>query len=550
MDERIVLPPKYYHTNFEYLLSFVKDKYHELLNVSEWSFLRQYYCLSEDAQCLFIRFCNRKGLFFKTNGLAYEELENTENLLLQLYKIGFVSKINFEEHKLFFLEIVQVLTKQELIKVFDLNSLKSEKREILVNFLIEKFSVEEIFEKIESEVKLIKVNFELHVSFMKFLFFGNRAMDMTEFVLRDMGLIQYYKHKDDDLVARFETRKDAEDKWMISDQYEIFETLKNQVSVAEIKNWFLNLNLNVPSLSKVAFPSFEKLALRIGKYFEQNKGYEEAIEIYQTIESTPSRERTARCFLKTGNIEEAKVLCSEMILSPFNIDEQYFAEYFLKTLKGKKSKKQTTEWLQSSEAIEIDKMYKNQVELGAIQYYLDLGFEAGFSENFTWRTLFGLWFWDIIFDPSLVAFHHPFQRRPSDLHLPDFYFKRKGQLEQQLAAFQDSSELLAHLWETFVKNQGTANPFVVWIEEIWEMVRVIVIKIDLDKLKQIVMKIAENIVENSRGLPDLLVWSENHYELVEIKSPSDNLSHQQLFWFRFFKENEINAKVLRVTFSM
>lgn len=550
MDKRIVLPPKYYHTNFEYLLSFVKDKYHDLLNVSEWSFLRQYYCLSEDSQCLFIRFCNRKGLFFKTDGLAYEELENTEHLLHQLVKVGFVSKINFEEHKFFFSEILQVLTKQELIKVFDLKSLKSEKREILVNYLIENLSAEEIIKKIEWEVKLVKVNFELEVSFMKFLFFGNRAMDMTEFVLRDMGLIHYYKHNDDDLVARFETRKDADDKWMISDQFEIFETLKNQVSLAEIKNWFLNLNLTVLSLSKVAFPSFEKLALRIGKYFEQNKDFEAAIEIYQTIESTPSRERTARCFLKTGNLEEAKVLCSEMILSPLSVDEQYFAEYFLKTLDGKKSKKQTTEWLQSSDAIEIDKFYKNQVEVGAIQYYLDLGFQAGFSENFSWRTLFGLWFWDIIFDPSLVAFHHPFQRRPSDLYLPDFYIKRKEQLEDQLSAFKDSSELLAHLWETFVKNQGTANPFVVWLEEIWEMVRVIVNKIDLDKLKLIVLKIAENIVENSRGLPDLLVWSENHYELVEIKSPSDNLSHQQLFWFRFFKENEINAKVLRVTFSL
>lgn len=59
------LPPKYYHTNFEYLLSFVKDKYKNLLITSEWQFLRKYYSLPNDAQCLFIRFTNRKGLFFK-----------------------------------------------------------------------------------------------------------------------------------------------------------------------------------------------------------------------------------------------------------------------------------------------------------------------------------------------------------------------------------------------------------------------------------------------------------------------------------------------------
>ncbi len=47
---------------------------------------------------------------------------------------------------------------------------------------------------------------------MKFLFFGNRYLDMTEFVMRDMGLVQFESHDDDKLVARFNTRKDAEDK--------------------------------------------------------------------------------------------------------------------------------------------------------------------------------------------------------------------------------------------------------------------------------------------------------------------------------------------------
>ena len=74
----VELPPKYYHTNFEYLLSFVKDKYKNLLIEQEWKFLRKYYSLTEDAQCLFIRFTNRKGLFFKTEGLKYDELDEIQ----------------------------------------------------------------------------------------------------------------------------------------------------------------------------------------------------------------------------------------------------------------------------------------------------------------------------------------------------------------------------------------------------------------------------------------------------------------------------------------
>ena len=543
------LPPKYYHTNFEYLLSFVKDKYKSLLEQQEWHFLRKYYTLSEDAQCLFIRFSNRKGLFFKTTGIKYEELSEIEELIKVLRKSGFISDLSFQTHQLWLSEVLAVLTKAELLSLFDLKSLKNEKREIIVDWIKEEISLVEIFKIISTKHDIIKVNFEREVSFLKFLFFGNKSMDMTEFVLRDLGLVQYYQHSDDDLVARFETRKDAEDKWEVSEQYQVFETLKNVATDAEIMDWYGNIKLNFDEISPIAQPAFQRLELKMGKYFEQRKNFEAAIEIYDNAKIVPSRERKARCLVKTGHVDEAKATCYEMLDSAQNADELYFAEYFLKTIEGKKNKKQTTEWLNTADEISVDRMFRNQVELGAIDYYSELGFNAGFSENHTWRTLFGLLFWEIIFDPSLVAFHHPFQRRPSDLYLPDFYIKRKDQIHELLDAFNDSDELLVFLWENFQKNEGLANPFVVWLEEIWEMVRVLVLKIEIEKLKQILLKIAENLVENSRGLPDLLVWSEGHYELVEIKSPNDTLSNQQLFWLRFFKEIGINAKVLRVKFS-
>jgi hypothetical protein len=545
----VELPPKYYHTNFEYLLDFVKDKYKSLLIEQEWRFLRKYYSLPEDAQCLFIRFTNRKGLFFKTEGLKYEELEEIQKQLQVLEKQGFVSRLNFEEHRLWLTEILAVLTKTDLLSLFDLKTLKNEKREVLVDFVKNEKSVEEIFETINSNIRLVKVNFEQEVSFLRFLFFGNKSMDMTEFVLRDMGLVQYYQHSDDDLVARFETRKDAEDKWMVSEQFVVFDSLKSESSDSEILDWYSNLYQTCLGLSAIALPSFQKLQLRIGRYFEQRKNYQAAIEVFDQTQIVPSRERKARCLVKLGYIEEAKATCHEMMEFPLNVDEEYFAEYFLKTIEGKKNKKQTTDWLKTADEITIDRIYRNQVEFGSIEYYLELGFSAGFSENHTWRTLFGLLFWEIIFDPSLVSFHHPFQRRPSDLHLPEFYEKRKSQIHNLLDGFVDKDEFLVYLWENYQKNEGVANPFVVWVEEIWEMVRVMVLHLELEQLKKVMLKIAENLVENSRGLPDLLVWSENHYEFVEIKSPNDTLSNQQLFWLKYFKELGVNAKVLRVKFE-
>lgn len=546
----IDLPPKYYHTNFEYLLDFVKDKYTDLLLEKEWRFLRKYYTLTEDAQCLFIRFANRKGLFFRTQSVNYSEIEDVKLCFGELERYGFVSRLSLADHELWISELLAVLTKPELLRSFDIKVLKSAKREEIVDFVKLNFTPGFIVDTVNRDYSIIKLNFENEVSFLKFLFFGNRSMDMSEFVLRDLGLVQYHKHNDDDLVARFSTRKEAEDKWLISEQFLVFSEIKETYNPYQIFDWYCNFRDTNKDISEIVVPSLQKLQLNIGKHLERVKAYDIAIELYVDASVPPARERMARCMVKAKFFEEARVLCQDMISYPHNADEQYFAEYFITTLTGRKNRKQTTEWLKLADEITISAIYRNQVELGSIDFFLEEGYSAGFSENYSWRALFGLLFWDIIFDPSLVAFHHPFQRRPSDLYLPDFYAKRKTHVQDRLLTFENNDELVEFLWNSFEKYYGTANPFVVWEPEIWGMVKVLASRLPLESVRKIVTIIAENIVENSRGLPDLLIWNEESYELIEIKSPNDTLSNQQLFWLKTFKELGVNAKVLRVRFSV
>ncbi|MCD8539018.1 MAG: VRR-NUC domain-containing protein [Leadbetterella sp.] len=543
------LPPKYYHDNFEYLLSFVKDKYADLLVEPEWRFLRKYYTLPEDAQCLFIRFTNRKGLFFKVDTLKYAEIEDIPDHLELLKARGFITPLNFEDHKFWINELLALLTRNELSKVFEVRELKAARKEEIITHLKTVREPEEIIDVIRSSFHLVKVNFEEEVSFLKFLFFGNRSMDMTEFVLRDLGLIQYYRQSDDDLVARFTTRKEAEDKWLVSEQFLVFSEIRENYTPEQVFDWYCSFRDANLQLSPIAIPAFRKLQLNIGRHLERCKTYDLAVELYEDAEVPPARERKARCMAKAKFYDEARAVCEEMIRSPFNVDEQYFAEYFLTSLSGKKNRKQTTVWLKEADEITVSADYRYSVELGSLEYFLEQGYTGAFSENFSWRALFGLLLWDIIFDPSLVAFHHPFQRRPSDLYLPDFYEKRETQVQQRLEEFPDPDELINYLWGTFEKNFGTANPFVVWDPEIWGMVKVLASRIPLPALKKIIQIMAENLVENSRGMPDLLIWNDSRYELLEIKSPNDTLSHQQLFWLKTFQELGVNARVLRVRFS-
>lgn len=549
--EKVELPPKYYLEYFNYVLDFVQDKYKHILNESEWRFLRKYYCLSEDAQCLFIRFTNRRGLFFKTNKLIYNELANIPNLLDELLERGFIEKPSAEKHLTFGHDLLSVFSKEELLNLNLIaieKGIKKLKKDELITYLLQNLSFDSIVNAINEKESIIKVNFEFETAFMKFLFFGNRYMDMTEFVVRDLGLVQFETHDEDKLVARFNTRKDAEDKWFITDQNDLFNQLKDTAEPLEIYNWILNVNDSIVELSDVAKPSYERLILKIGAFLEKNKYLDESLAIYRLTEQVPSRERQARILHKLNLNEEALALCYLMIDKPKNADEKFFASDLITKIQNKKggAKKSTTSWLQQADSIMISEEFRGQVELGTIAYFNDEGMNAVFSENHLWRAIFGLIFWDIVFDPALVAFHHPFQRRPSDLYLPDFYQKRKELIISHLDSFQDIQQLLTYMGETYVSKAGIANPFVVWLEEIWLMSRKAVEVIELDSLKKILHEMSKNLVENLRGFPDLFVWDETSYTFVEVKSPTDNLSNQQLYWLQFFEEIGVKSKVLRV----
>jgi hypothetical protein len=553
-NEKKELPPKYYLDYFEYVLTFVKEKYGTLLNTEEWRFLRKYHCLTEDARCLFIRFSNRRGLFFRTGKIKYAEIEDIPKCLAELLEQEFISELSPEKHQSVAPDLLQIFTKPELLKLFKDKELKKLNKADLVETIVNEFDFDDVTKAINNNFSdIVKVNFERDAAFMKFLFFGNRYLDMTEFVVRDLGLINYYRHNDDELVARFADRKDAEDKWLISDQYELFKQLKEAAEPKEVFDWFITLNDSLEDLSEVALPSYERLILRIGRYLEREKHYDESLEVYRLTSAVPSRERQVRTLEKLKNIEGATALCEEMVTSSFNADEHFFATDFVARLKAKKRRrKSTTEELKAAELITVPFEYKKQVELGSINYFIqEKGCEATFSENHLWRGMFGLIFWDIVFDPSLVAFHHPFQRRPSDLHLPAFYEKRKTQIIEHLDSFDSIEKLLIEMGNRYEKYQGIANPFVIWVEEIWTMIRKAVEYIGLESCKEVVHEMAKNIVENSRGFPDIFVWNPKNddYEFIEIKSPTDNLSNQQLYWLRYFKEIGVNARVLRVDFE-
>ncbi|TDB68080.1 VRR-NUC domain-containing protein [Arundinibacter roseus] len=547
------LPPKYYLENFRYVLDFVRKLYLPLLTPPELDFLDMFDRLSEDAQCLFVRFSNRRGAFFKVNSLSYAELSDIPASLTELLTQGFAENLS-EQHAPRAGEVIDLFSKPELLLLSQVlmpavPPPKNIRKPDLVRWLLHEFSFEELLTAMQSGEPVIKVCYEVEVMMMKFLFFGNRHDGMTEFVVRDLGYVRYQSFQEENFSVRFETRKDVEDRLMLSLTAETFYELKEEVPPEEIYDWFMNWQGGlVGELSEVALPSYRRLVLRIGAWLERKKMPEQALTVYQLTSDAPSRERRARLLHRIGELEEALALCDEMIQSPQNADERFLGLDYREKIVNKKKRviRQTTLALKAADAVEIAVSYRHQVEKGVIDYYLEQGYAAIFSENEPWRALFGLVFWDIIYDTNVRAIHHPLQRVPSDFFLPDFFTKREKLLRQRLVELSSAEAFESLIVKTYLDKLGTTNVLVAWYEGLLEAVLVLTSYIKPEQLHLILMEMALNLRENTRGFPDLLVWKDDFYSLVEVKSPTDHLSSQQLNWLHFFEQINVRSKVLRV----
>jgi hypothetical protein len=294
--------------------------------------------------------------------------------------------------------------------------------------------------------------------------------------------------------------------------------------------------------------------LRVALYLEKKKALDEALTIFRLTEESPSRERQVRILDKQKNREEAKALCEVILAEPQNATEQFFAEDYLNRLEAqllkKKSKKAVTLQLHNSESITIAATWKRQVEFGVIDYYQNRNMKAEFTENHLWRSLFGLLFWDIIFDTDPLAIHHPLQRSPSDLFKPTFFEKRKEKMEERLKMLEDEDATTVYMNRIFFEKFGLTNPLVEWYGGLFPLILTVLEKLSPEQITLITLEMAKNLRQNLRGFPDLFMWADGEYSFIEVKSPTDSLSNQQLFWLRFFESINVRSKVLRVEWAV
>ncbi len=601
----ITLPTKYYLDYFLYLLQFVAKQYDHVLTADEKKWLQLFTSLPEDAQCLWLRMYNRKGLFFKWADLQYAEINQPEQALQTLITHHFAtttnqlknnetaatmprtnislrnvsSNENYSNNEKLYVDLLQVFTKDELLalgklalvtKEYPLAALRKLKKEELVQVIKEKVSFADCLEWADNQV-IVKQNFEQEANFIRFLFFGNAYQDMTEFVLRDIAIRHFQNFEETQFTPQFQTRQEAEEKFKWAEASRLFANMKQQnVEIQEIATYFLAYFAAQPLQTEIARNSYNRLVLQVAAQVEKAKLWAEALALYQFATLPPAREKQVRLLAKLTRQAEAYELCLQIAEKPQNAAEQTFAADWLaqyEVQQAKKEKKENrrneaqanenqiitnksirsvTQYLKAAPTLVVDSQYKNQVELGVLATLQVDGYAGVFVENYVWRGIFALTFWNIVFDSHI---HHPLQSRPSDFYLPTFFASRQPAILQLLENLQTTEQLINWLSITYENKQGLQNNLVEWHEVLLPLVVLVVGYLPLPALKAVLLEMWRQPKDTFKGFPDLFVWKETHYSFIEVKSPTDNLSAQQLYWLRFFDQVGITAKVLRVEFQ-
>jgi len=545
------LPTGYYLDNFRYLLTFVQDRYADVLSEAETSFCTDFECLARDAQRLYVRLMGRKGPYFRHDKISYDEISDLSHTLDQLVKSGFVARNHIDDAESW----LTLATRPELLSHFDISN-RAERKDALCTAVIAVYSVTEIQNGLPFD--LLEPQHVEALDVLRLLFFGNLYQDLTEFVLRDLGISPYEKYALDG--RNFSQRQLVDDSLLAYQlQARAYEVMASpEMCLEEFAEAFL-LNLEIsndPELSR----RHSKILNRVARQLERESVRGLAMALYEKSQLTPARERRTRLLVDDGQPALAIELCERICEVPLSEAEFEFALGFAPRIAKKHGlpqaqvpPKQKDDYL--VESICIPYIEGQRVEQTSADWISNGGGDGGgggvvrYVENGLLPGLFGLYFWDIIFTSLPGVFFNPFQRGPADLFTEQFLVAREALIEQRLLALDDG-DAEQRIQQMFIDKFGITNHFVMWRTLDQPLISLALERIPIDQLRAVFRRMLRDLKANRSGFPDLVVFPvEVGYELVEIKGPGDTLQKNQKRWLRFFEQQGMSVRVINVTWQ-
>lgn len=183
-------PRFYYLSNFRQALTWLQERYADLLSEAEHDFVRQFFAIDTPAQALLVRMIMRKGSHFRLSKLSYEEIGCARLAAEPLFDAGWIR----HDAELSLEELFKLLRKDEVLQhLAGHGSRKSQNKSELMAQLAEACAGPRTFAEWcpGSEEQVFSLTVDALCERLRLIFFGNLRQDWSEFVLAELGIFRY-----------------------------------------------------------------------------------------------------------------------------------------------------------------------------------------------------------------------------------------------------------------------------------------------------------------------------------------------------------------------
>lgn len=522
------LPAKYYLAHFRDLIEFVSSKCIHLLEPKHEVFIAKINQLDEQSQCMLARVYSRKPYLVQAQSLNYEEIASPHQAIYTLKTAG----ILFEPNELHYAQLLTHLTKPSLVELLSsypeqISFKKSAAKGALVDIACAFFKdcPQELAPLYSQYVINSRSDF---YEYFEFLFAGKLSIGdvnhQNRFVMRDLGLTATREGQSESL-SRFETLDEAHSNYLLNRCRLTFKNITDENDYVALASQVL---LQVAH-GAIAVALKNKLLVRL---YRQLKGVDSELAfslLEACMDDSEAQEIQIREQYRLSNKEWVKARLDAIIENPLTDDLLYFADDFLMRKFNKQTRSRLSAMLADTQCVlEIDELYRGEVEQGVNDYYTRQGMQVFNTENTLWQSLFGLVFWQELFIESPYPPCNEFDIYPQVLRFDNFYKAQKTQINDRLAQCQTPQALLNLVCKNAAQYFEQPNGLFRWHNELLQPLEALILNSPIKALITHLTNMSKHYSQLKDGYPDLMVINNGQVHFEEVKAPGDKLRRNQL----------------------
>ena len=534
------LPPLYYHDHFQEVAAYVQRFYGDILGADERNFLDDFFRLETPARCLYLRMCNRKKHAYREEDIRYAEIPDRAGTIASLRERGWLAALGEADYRC----LLKENTKPALIALSrraGLSLRTSLSKSALVEALAQYLPFNE-FERLHGLHSFFKPARRHTFEFLLYLYFGKLADSMTSFALRDLGIA--HTNGQQDFTARFHDFDEARAGFFYNRALRLFKSAGTTDLAAILHEMDA---LSHPANDYIGDLRNSALFMA-GQIYERGGERDQAIGVYRRSQGYECRERLVRLLYSAGHRDEAAAQLDAMIADPSCDEEHFFALDFFDRKFGAKKTSRYTDLLRAAREISIDECYRGMPEYGALLKFEQDRWTGYHVENALWHSLFGLLFWDELFD-SPGAMSGSFEFLPFCLKNRAFYDRWQDRIESKLNRLRNGmgrEDILA----AYDRHCHEPNGLVAWYEDQKDLLGHFLENADGTALTVMMEKMARDFYAMTDGYPDLVLLKDGQIKFVEIKAEGDQLRRNQLVRMMQLRAAGFDVEIFRVRYQV